>query len=88
MSTKPWSSETGIPQRYLGKGVQQAVANINQSIAGALQGLDACRQVEGRPARCWSWTGRPNKADLGANALLAVSLAVARAAAQARGEPL
>ena len=57
----------GDPQRYLGKGVQQAVANVNQSIAGALQGLDACRQVEvdrqmleldGRPTR-QTWAPTP-----------------------------
>jgi len=77
----------GDPQRYLGKGVQQAVANVNQSIAGALQGLDACRQVE-VDRQMIELDGTPNKADLGANALLAVSLAVARAAAQACGEPL
>ena len=77
----------GDPGRYLGKGVQQAVANVNQSIAGALQGLDACRQVE-VDRQMLELDGTPNKADLGANALLAVSLAVARAAAQACGEPL
>ena len=77
----------GDPRRYLGKGVQQAVANVNESIASALQGLDACRQVE-VDHQMLQLDGTPNKAALGANALLAVSLAVARAAAQACGEPL
>ena len=63
------------------------MANVNESIAGALQGLDACRQVEVDHLML-QLDGTPNKAALGANALLAVSLAVARAAAQACGEPL
>ena len=77
----------GDPKRYLGKGVRQAVDNVNQKIAAVLQGLDAGRQAE-VDHQMLQLDGTPNKGVLGANALLAVSLAVARAAAQAKGEPL
>ena len=66
--------------RYLGKGVLQAVANVNDSISSALLGVDATRQ-EMVDQVMLDLDGTPNKARLGANAILAVSLATARAAA-------
>jgi len=74
-------------KRYLGKGVQKAVANVNERIGPELKGLDALRQAE-VDHRLIQLDGTPNKAKLGANALLAVSLAVARAAAEALEIPL
>src|SRR3989449_1723525 len=74
-------------KRYLGKGVQKAVANVNDRIGPELKGLDALRQAE-VDHRLIQLDGTPNKAKLGANALLAVSLAVARAAAEALEIPL
>ena len=74
-------------KRYLGKGVQKAVANVNERIGPELKGLDALRQTE-VDHRLIQLDGTPNKAKLGANALLAVSLAVARAAAEALEIPL
>ncbi|MBM3801992.1 MAG: phosphopyruvate hydratase [Acidimicrobiia bacterium] len=73
--------------RYLGKGVRTAVRNVNESIAAELQGLDALRQAE-IDYRMIQIDGTPNKSRLGANAILAVSLATARAAAAAVGLPL
>ncbi|HVB99532.1 MAG TPA: phosphopyruvate hydratase [Candidatus Dormibacteraeota bacterium] len=75
------------PARYLGKGVTQAVAHANTAIARALTGLDATEQ-QVLDHRMIDLDGTPNKSNLGANAMLAVSMAVARAAAQARGVPL
>ncbi len=74
-------------KEYLGKGVATAVANVNRIIAPALAGLDAFEQ-EQIDARMIALDGTPNKARLGANAVLGVSLAVARAAAAAAGLPL
>ncbi|MEN8233351.1 MAG: phosphopyruvate hydratase [Actinomycetota bacterium] len=74
-------------ERYLGKGVLKAVGNVNDSIAPALTGLDATRQ-EQIDQIMLDLDGTPNKANLGANAILAVSLATSRAAAQSVGLPL
>jgi enolase len=74
------------PRRWAGKGVTRAVANVNDVLAPALAGLEADQQLV--DARLVSLDGTENKGKLGANALLAVSLATARAAAAARGTPL
>ncbi|MFO0929496.1 MAG: phosphopyruvate hydratase [Gemmataceae bacterium] len=73
--------------RYKGKGVLQAVRNVNEIIAGELIGMDATEQVL-IDQTLLELDGTPNKAKLGANATLGVSLAVARAAADAVGLPL
>lgn len=73
--------------RYGGKGVTRAVANVNDVIAPVVVGRDALDQQGLDLAMC-DLDGTPNKAKLGANAILAVSLAVARAAAAASGMPL
>jgi len=77
----------GDADRYLGKGVQQAVQNVIEAIGPALVGRDALDQlaVDGTMLEL---DGTPNKSSLGANAILAVSLANARAAAQSVGLPL
>ena len=73
--------------RYFGLGVQHAVKNIDEKIAGVLQGENALEQI--RIDRILRETdGTDNKSSLGANAMLAVSMAVARAAAEALGLPL
>jgi len=77
----------GEKGRYLGKGVRTAVKNVNEQIAAELQGLDALRQAE-VDHRMVQLDGTSNKGKLGANAILAVSLATARAAADALGLPL
>ena len=77
----------GDAARYLGKGVQQAVANARGPIADALRGMDASDQRT-IDAAMLDVDGTDNKGSLGANATLAVSLAVARAAAASRGQPL
>jgi len=74
-------------ERYLGKGVQMAVQNITETIAPALAGSDATDQMS-LDASLIELDGTPNKANLGANAILAVSMAAARAAAQELGLPL
>jgi enolase len=74
-------------ERYLGKGVQMAVQNIVETIAPALSGADATDQMS-VDAALIELDGTPNKANLGANAILAVSMATARAAAQELGLPL
>ena len=73
--------------RYGGRGVLGAVANVNDTIAPALRGADATRQ-EQIDQTMLDLDATPNKAKLGANAILGVSLAVARAAATASGLPL
>lgn len=73
--------------RYLGKGVQNAVLNINTRIREALLGRDATQQAELDQIMI-DLDGTENKAELGANAILAVSLAIAKAAAEAKGLPL
>jgi enolase len=77
----------GDKSRYLGKGVIKAVAAVNGDIADTLIGLDAEDQRELDQAMI-DLDGTPNKSRLGANAILGVSLAVAKAAADARGLPL
>lgn len=77
----------GDKSRYLGKGVTKAVAAVNGEIADALIGLDAEDQREIDMAMI-DLDGTPNKGRLGANAILGVSLAAAKAAADARGLPL
>ena len=74
-------------QRYGGKGVLLAVQNIEETIAPALAGADATDQM-GIDAALIEMDGTPNKSNLGANAILAVSLAVARAGASELGLPL
>jgi enolase 1/2/3 len=76
----------GDPRRYAGKGVLRAVANVNEVIAPALAGLEADQNLV--DAKLVALDGSENKATLGANAVLAVSLATARAAAAASGKPL
>jgi enolase len=73
--------------RYSGKGVQRAVDNVNNTIAPALVGVDATRQ-EAIDQRMLDLDATPNKENLGANSILAVSMAVARAAAAELGMPL
>ncbi|PGH19755.1 phosphopyruvate hydratase [Fusobacterium polymorphum] len=73
--------------RYLGKGVLKAVNNVNTEIREALLGMDALNQVAIDKVML-ELDGTPNKGRLGANAILGVSLAVAKAAAEALGQPL
>ena len=77
----------GDKTRYLGKGVRQAVDNVNTTIAQALAGFDAADQA-GLDAKLIALDGTENKGHLGANALLGVSMAAAHAAAAAAGQPL
>jgi len=77
----------GDKERYLGKGVLNAVANVNEEIADALFGWDASEQRE-IDLTLLALDGSPNKARLGANAILGVSLAVAKAAANSLDMPL
>jgi enolase len=73
--------------RYLGKGVRKAVGHVNAEIARTVAGMDAAdqRSLDGRMIEA---DGTPNKSKFGANAILAVSMAAARAAAAALGQPL
>ncbi len=77
----------GDKDRYLGKGVQKAVDNVNEIIAPELIGYDATEQVA-IDNLLIELDGTPNKAKLGANAILGVSLAVAKAAADSLGVPV
>ena len=77
----------GESPRYLGKGVLQAVANVNDIIGPAILGFDASEQVAIDRIMI-ELDGTPNKAKLGANAILGVSMAVARAAAESYDLPL
>ncbi len=77
----------GDPDRYKGKGVLEAVAAINGEIAEEIVGFDATEQV-GIDRTMIEMDGTPNKGRLGANAILGVSLAVAKAAAEFTGQPL
>jgi enolase len=77
----------GDKKRYLGKGVTKAVANVNGVIAEGLFGMDASEQ-RAIDAALLEMDGTPNKSTLGANAILGVSLAVAKAAANSVGLPL
>ena len=77
----------GDPTRFAGKGVRKAVGHVNGTIRSSLLGADACDQ-RGLDARLIELDGTENKSNLGANALLAVSLAAAHAAAVDRKLPL
>jgi enolase len=77
----------GDPKRFLGKGVQKAVAHVNEAIRDLVIGLDAEDQA-GLDAKMIAADGTPTKGKLGANAILAVSLAAAHAAAKDRKLPL
>ena len=77
----------GDKDRYLGKGVQKAVAHVNEEIAEAIIGMDA-RDQRAIDAEMIDVDGTPNKGNLGANAVLGASLACARAAAQSSELPL
>ena len=82
-----WEKRDGDNGRYLGKGVQQAVKAINEDIAEAIVGWDATDQV-GIDQVMLELDGSENKKNLGANAILGVSLAVAHAAADSQEMPL
>jgi enolase len=82
-----WELRDGDKKRYLGKGVQKAVANVNETIFPELQGRDALDQV-GVDRTMIALDGTPNKGKLGANAILGVSLATAHAAAAQLGVEL
>jgi enolase len=77
----------GDKKRYGGKGVLKAVANVNQAIASKLVGMDPARQAE-IDRLMIELDGTPNKGKLGANAILGVSMAIARVAARSAGLPL
>ena len=77
----------GDAERYMGKGVTKAVDNVNDIIAEAIIGLEATRQTE-IDELLIRLDGTPNKGRLGANAILGVSMAVAKAAASSVGLPL
>ncbi len=79
--------DTGAKDRYLGKGVQQAVRNVNDEIADAIIDLDVCDQATVDQVML-DLDGTENKSRLGANAILACSLAAAHAAAKTSGLPL
>src|SRR6266498_3115804 len=82
-----WELRDGDKMRFGGKGVKKAVANVNDKIAPALKGCDACdqRQIDNKLIEL---DGTVNKKNLGANAMLGVSLAVAHAAAAANNVSL
>jgi enolase len=77
----------GDKSRYLGKGTQKAVKNILDEIAPAVTGMDAANQIE-LDRKMIALDGTPNKGRLGANAILAVSMAAARAEALSQSTPL
>src|SRR5205085_5557805 len=77
----------GDKKRYLGKGVEKAVKAVNDDLAGEVLGEDALDQAL-IDALMIDLDGTPNKSRLGANAILSVSLAVAKAAAEATAQPL
>jgi enolase len=77
----------GEKSRYLGKGTRKAVQHVNTEIAKAIKGMNAARQAE-IDRKMIQLDGTPNKGRLGANAILAVSMAVARAAATSKKTPL
>ena len=82
-----WELRDSDTSRFGGKGVRKAVANVNNRIAPTLKGWDACDQAK-IDNKLIELDGTPNKKNLGANALLGVSLAVAHAAAAAENLPL
>ena len=82
-----WELRDGVKDRFLGRGVTKAVANVNEIIGKEVTGMDALDQIR-LDKTMISLDGTPNKSKLGANAILAVSLATARAAASQLGLPL
>ena len=82
-----WELRDGDKSRFSGKGVRKAVANVNHKIAPVLEGWDARDQAK-IDNKLIELDGTPNKKNLGANALLGVSLAIAHAAAAAENLPL
>src|SRR5216117_3084731 len=82
-----WELRDGDKSRFGGKGVKKAVANVNEKIAPVLKGWDGLDQAK-IDNKLIELDGTPNKKNLGANALLGVSLAVAHAAAAAENLPL
>ncbi len=82
-----WELRDGDKKRYGGKGVSKAVANVNDKIAAAIKGMNALDQKK-IDQKLIELDGSKNKKNLGANALLGVSLAVAHAAAAAEKKPL
>jgi enolase len=82
-----WELRDGNKNRFGGKGVEKAVTNVNEKIAPALKGWDALDQAK-IDKKLIELDGTPNKSNLGANALLGVSLAMAHAAAVAENLPL
>ncbi|MEC9092156.1 MAG: phosphopyruvate hydratase [Planctomycetota bacterium] len=82
-----WELRDDVPNYYMGKGVTKAVDHINTMIAEAIVGMDALDQT-GIDRAMIEMDGTPNKKKLGANAVLGVSLAVAKAAAEFTGQPL
>ncbi len=82
-----WEARDGDADKYLGKGVLGAVANVNGPIADALLGYDAFDQA-GIDQAMIQLDGSDNKSNLGANAILGVSMATAKAAAEASAQPL
>lgn len=77
----------GDKKRYLGKGVQKVVFHVNELIAPQLEGLESTKQAEIDALLC-ELDGTENKSKLGANAILGVSMAIARASAEELGVPL
>jgi enolase len=82
-----WELRDEVKERFLGRGVTKAVANVNETIAKEVTGIDALDQIR-LDKTMIALDGTPNKAKLGANAILAVSLATAHAAARQLGLPL
>lgn len=82
-----WELRDGDKSVFMGKGVTTAVKNVNTKIADALEGMDATDQAAVDQAMI-ELDGTPNKKELGANAILGVSLAVAHAAAASTNQPL
>ncbi|MCC9645269.1 phosphopyruvate hydratase [Rhodopirellula sp. JC740] len=82
-----WELRDGDKSVFMGKGVTKAVQNVNTKIADALEGMDATDQAAVDQAMI-DLDGTPNKKELGANAILGVSLAVAHAAAASTNQPL
>ena len=82
-----WELRDDVKERFLGRGVTKAVANVNESIAKEVANMDAADQIR-VDKTMMALDGTPNKSKLGANAILAVSLATARAAASQVGLPL
>lgn len=82
-----WELRDDVPNQYMGKGVTKAIDHINSVIASGIVGMDALDQA-GIDQAMIEMDGTPNKKKLGANAILGVSLAVSKAAAEFTGQPL